>query len=120
MIRVRNAVETTIASSNTDTETLHMGTTADTINFEKYVTLELDCTKTRLNKGDTLRVNLEWISDSVVNTGRIPSYSYQIRTDPEDRLKIAVNYNKPAANGETYMYAKSKQFKITIPFQLID
>lgn len=120
MIRVRDAVETIIATSQTQVNNLTLGTSAGTENFENFETLELDCTKTRLNKGDVLRTKIEWISDSITNVSRTADYTVKIRTDPEDRLKTAVNFGLPTANGSLFQYAKSKQFKITIPFQLIE
>lgn len=118
LIRDRAGAETVIASlitpDTTRTSTDGDGTTAD------YETIELDCTKTRLNKDDILKVKAVWIWDVIESTDGSWTLRHTFGTDPEDRLKSAVNYNKPGGEGQLFQYAKAKQFKITIPFELIE
>lgn len=115
LIRLRNGVEAEIAKS----ETPNLGSTSGNEGKSAYETIELDCKKTRLNKGDILMIRIKWIWDLI---GSETDYSwdlaYSFSTDANNRLATAVNYGKPTADGSPFVYAKSKQFKVTIPFNI--
>ena len=82
--------------------------------------LVLDCTATKFNRGDFIRVTVEtWAN---MTAYRFANDTAQVKyyTDPMDRNAYAVNYGKPTAESEVYAYASPTNFNLKIPFRLVN
>jgi len=118
--RVRNGTETEIGSATTPTFTYNENAGIGTQKTENYNEIyEIHCTRTKMSKGDKLRITIEfWVTIFESASDGDGTFVFTYWTDPLDRTKTVVNYNKPAAEDDFFEYAKQSGFKATIPFKL--
>ncbi len=119
IVRIRKwdgSTETEIGSGKTNKDTR---STQSSSSATSRTNLIINCTSTRLNKGDFIRITVEsWAETTAIRFAN-DSNNIQYKTDPLRRLKTAVNYNKPGAEEELFQYSKDTDFKVAIPFAIV-